>query len=175
MSEAQPEAAKAFFYRIGVISDTHSVLDAKVYDIFAGVQLILHAGDIGREDLLTELEAIAPVLAVSGNVDGAPARGRPLSQQFESPAGRIAMTHGHLPVASSGNKQTLVTHFYAFHPNIIIFGHSHIPFLEEYEGVTLFNPGSAGHARWGKGPTVGLITVVQPGAAPCFEHVLLEP
>jgi uncharacterized protein len=58
--------------KIGVISDTHNLLDPRVLDIFRGVEHILHAGDIGRRDILAELETIAPVTAVGGNTDNDP-------------------------------------------------------------------------------------------------------
>ena len=63
-------------YKIGIISDTHGVLPGKVFELFQGVRRIIHAGDIGRETILTELEIIAPVDAVYGNVDGAQIRKR---------------------------------------------------------------------------------------------------
>jgi uncharacterized protein len=161
-------------YRIGVIADTHGHLAAAVPAIFAGVQLILHAGDIGMGEVLAELETIAPVCAVSGNVDGLPdARLRPLFRQLETPAGRIAMTHGHLSLAPSNDPARLVRHFAPFRPDIIVYGHSHIAYLGQCEGVTLFNPGAAGHAGFGRQPSVGLITVDAPGVPPRLEHVVL--
>lgn len=165
---------QAPYYRIGVISDTHSVVAPQVFDLFAGVQLILHAGDVGNDDVLTALETIAPLRAVSGNVDGVPTAQRPLYQQIETPAGRIAVTHGHLRAAPSGDRQLLAYHFRDFRPSIIIFGHSHIPTLDEQEGVVLFNPGSAGRGRFGQGPSVGLITVVHEGVPPRFEHIYFD-
>lgn len=159
-------------YRIGVLSDTHGRLFADVFDIFEGVQLILHAGDIGRDDLLMELETIAPTHAVSGNVDGAPQPGRPLTCELETPAGRIAMTHGHLMSAPTHDHERLVRSFAKFHPDIVIFGHSHIPHLSRVGDVWLFNPGSAGQARFGKKRSVGLITATADG--PKFEHVTID-
>lgn len=145
--------------RIGVISDTHGLLSPEVFDLFEGVELILHGGDVGGDHLLTELEAVAPVQAVTGNMDGAPhpAR-RPLTRTLETGAGRIAMTHGHLPEAPSTNLKRMKSYFEAFAPQIIVFGHSHLPSLEEIDGVWIFNPGSAGHPRFGRPPSVGLIS-----------------
>ncbi|MCE5229880.1 metallophosphoesterase [bacterium] len=160
-------------YRIGVLSDTHGRLPAQVFKIFEGVQLILHAGDVGRDDLLTELEALAPTLAVSGNMDGPPLDNlRPLVRQIETPAGRIAMTHGHLATAPSYDHGRLAGRFAEFKPDIVIFGHSHIPHLSRVGGVWLFNPGSAGHPRMGRQPSVGIITASADG--PQFEHVAIE-
>ena len=161
-------------YRIGVIADTHGVLPAAVARVFEGVQLILHAGDIGLMEVIEELATIAPVSAVSGNVDGVPeAATRPLFRQLETPAGRIAMTHGHLSLAPAADPARLVRHFAAFHPDIIVYGHTHVPRLGQCEGVTLFNPGAAGRAGVGHPPSVGLITVQAPGERPRLEHVVL--
>lgn len=161
-------------YRIGVVSDTHGQLSNHVFEVFQGVNLILHAGDIGREDVLLALEAIAPVCAVAGNVDGySDGRPRPLARELTTPAGRIALTHGHLAGAPAGNRRQLMAYFARFKPEIIIFGHSHIPCLEEQAGVVLFNPGSASMNRRGRQNTVGLITVRAAGGRPVFEHVEL--
>jgi putative phosphoesterase len=149
-------------YRIGVISDTHGYLHPQVFDLFEGVDLILHGGDVGDDSLLIELETIAPVRAVSGNVDGRPdARRRPLTQEIETPAGRIAMTHGHLSGAPSTELDRMVASFSEFHPDIVIYGHSHVPKLDRIGEVWVFNPGSAGHPRFGKPATVGLITLLE--------------
>ncbi|MBI3736903.1 metallophosphoesterase family protein, partial [Candidatus Sumerlaeota bacterium] len=100
-------------YRIGVISDTHGLLRPDVFEIFRGVDLILHAGDIEGDDLLAELETIAPVQAVSGNVDFPTREGlRPMTRRIETPAGRIAMTHGHLDRAPS-TRPDLMAEFFA--------------------------------------------------------------
>jgi len=161
-------------YRIGVISDTHGYLHPDVFSIFEGVDLILHAGDVGGVDVLTELEAIASVQAICGNVDGPPdARLRPLTRELETPAGRIAMVHGHLPQAPSTNLEMVVDFFKGFQPQIIIYGHSHIPKLEQLDGVLLFNPGSAGQSRFGHGLSVGLITKNLAGK-PVLEHRTLK-
>lgn len=144
-------------YRIGVVSDTHGRLRPEVFELLAGVDLILHGGDVGGDHLLTELEAIAPVKAVTGNVDGHPTPDRPLEQRLETPAARIAMAHGHLPEAPSTDLTRMAAHFADFHPDVIVYGHSHIPKLERIGNTWLFNPGAAGPARFGRGPTLGLI------------------
>ncbi len=160
--------------RIGVLSDTHGRLAARVFELFEGVELILHAGDIGRDELLCELEALAPVMAVSGNVDGVPdPRLRPLERRIETPAGRVGLTHGHLACAPTSQPAEMVAHFRPFDPAIIIFGHSHIPHLSQMDGVWLFNPGAAGSARFGRAPTVGLISVTAGGEL-TFEHLPLD-
>jgi putative phosphoesterase len=168
---SQPRA----FYRIGVISDTHGTVAPSLFEIFDGVELILHSGDLGNDSVLIELEAIAPVSAVSGNVDGEPhPTRRPLERQLTTPAGRIAMTHGHLLKAPAVRKDLLVAYFSPFGPDIIIYGHTHVPFLGEVVGVTLFNPGVAGRVRASSPPSVGLITVANEGDPPRLEHVELK-
>ena len=161
-------------YRLGVISDTHGYLNPRVFELFAHVNLILHAGDIGNDDILIELESIAPVKAVSGNVDGPPlARQRPLSRELETPVGRIALTHGHHPAMSAYDPADLVAHFDAFHPDIVIHGHTHVPLLCKVSGVTVFNPGAAGRSQvGGRIASVGLITA-RNGESPVLEHIEL--
>ena len=160
-------------YRIGVISDTHGRLDPRVFTLFEGVDLIVHAGDIGGDDLLIELEAIAPVQAVSGNVDfpANPSK-RPLWRTLETPAGRVAVTHGHRAESPSTALDIMHAYFRDFLPDIIIYGHSHIPKLEEIGGVRIFNPGAAGQPRFGRPCSVGLITQVPDGPA-LIEHLPL--
>ena len=79
--------------RIGVVSDTHGVFDRAIVRHFAGVDRILHAGDIGRREVIEQLEAIAPVTVVSGNVDGFEASGFPVEQVIELAGHRIALHH----------------------------------------------------------------------------------
>ncbi len=160
--------------RIGVISDTHGFLDPRVFEIFEGVERIVHAGDVGDDDLLCELEAIAPVYAVTGNVDGVPEpRLRPLFRQLETPLGRLAVTHGHLTCAPSTNLDALARWFGEFGPAVVIYGHSHIARLERVGETWLFNPGAAGRARFGRAPSVGVISAGAEGEIR-FEHVELD-
>ncbi|HOR28074.1 MAG TPA: metallophosphoesterase family protein [Candidatus Sumerlaeota bacterium] len=167
--------AETSFYRIGVLSDTHGYLHPALFDLFDGVQLILHAGDIGRDDVLVELRTIAPVQAVAGNVDLPDPRARPLIRQLETPAGRIAMTHGHLAHASAHDHASLLGQFAGFQPGIIIFGHSHLPLIEELDGVKLFNPGAAGRAGLTQhGATVGMISVEEGSGQVRLEHLKLS-
>lgn len=162
-------------YRIGVISDTHGFLPAAALERFDGVDLILHAGDIGNEHVLIELEAVAPLKAVSGNVDGPPQAGRrPLIQKIETPLGRIALLHGHMREAPARDCPAMVAFFKDFEPDIIIFGHTHIPFMGEIDGVTLFNPGSAGRVGIGRPPSIGLISGNRDSGSLVIRHISLE-
>lgn len=140
---------------IGIISDTHNYFDAAIPGHFAGVSQILHAGDIGERRILQQLEAIGPVLAVTGNVDwgGALDRTIPRVQQLEVGGCRIYMTHiGDQPEALIGRLPQP-------RPDVYICGHSHIPLIEALEGVLFVNPGSAGHARFGRRPSLAKLTI----------------
>ena len=126
-------------WRIGVISDTHGLLRPEVFDAFQDVELILHAGDIGGDDVLIELQTIAPVLAVRGNMDyGAWMTDIPASREVTLGKHRIFLVHDPAHVAfdpETGGFQG------------VVFGHTHRPHLETHAGVLLLNPGSAGHRR----------------------------
>lgn len=162
-------------YRIGVLSDTHGYLPPEVFRVFDGVDLVLHAGDVGREDILTELEALAPVEIVPGNVDGFPLATRPRIRQFETPLGRIILTHGHLDAAPARHPERLLARFRDDGPAVIIYGHTHIASLREVDGIYLFNPGAAGRSQvGGRKPSVGLIARNEADDALHFEHVELQ-
>jgi putative phosphoesterase len=125
---------------IGVISDTHGLLRPQVVQALAGVELIIHAGDIGDPLILPRLERIAPVQAVRGNVDrGAWAADLPLTRVVEVGDVHLYVLHElfnlDLDPAAAG--------FAA-----IIFGHSHSPHLEHQNGVLFLNPGAAGPRRF---------------------------
>jgi putative phosphoesterase len=148
--------------RIGLISDTHGLLRAAICDHFQGVEVILHAGDVGGEDILTELEAIAPVHAVVGNTDGFPLIGRiPEVQQLELENHRIVVTHGHR--LGSPTPQLLRN----AHPDadVIVYGHTHKPLIDRSGGALVINPGAAGPARFRLKPSIALLQIAA-GAEP---------
>ena len=141
--------------RIGVISDTHGLFDRAIARHFAGVEHILHAGDIGRSDVIDRLQQIAPVTVVSGNVDGFEASGFPMEAVIELAGHRIALYHrlydkGRLTRDGAG--------FLArTRPSICVYGHTHQPKAEWQDGVLLFNPGSAGPKRFHLPRVIGLL------------------
>ena len=149
--------------RLGVIADTHGLLRPEVFHAFAEVDHIVHAGDVGPPDLLTELEALAPVTAVYGNTDGPEIRRRlPQVAQLELDGFDIVVTHGDQfgsPTPEGLNE--------AFpQAQIIVFGHTHRPLLTIVdEVVTVINPGGAGHRRFGLPPSVGVLEL-EPGIPP---------
>lgn len=141
---------------LGLISDTHGLLRNEVYRVFEQVDAIIHAGDVGDPAILTELEVIAPVHAVFGNVDGWETRDRvPERLEVEFVGHRIAVVHGHQ--WGSPRAGDLL----AAYPDrsVIVYGHTHQPRVEKRAGTLLVNPGSAGQRRFGKPVTVGLLAV----------------
>jgi putative phosphoesterase len=127
-------------HRIGVISDTHDLLRPEAVSALAGVELIIHAGDIGNPQILAELAQIAPVHAVRGNTDrGAWATDLPLNRVVEVGGVLIYVLHELYTL----DLDPAVAGFSA-----VIFGHSHYPHLEHKNGVLYLNPGSAGPWRF---------------------------
>lgn len=140
--------------RIGLISDTHGQLRPEILEHFRNVELILHAGDVGEEDILAELETIAPVHAVVGNTDGFPLAGRlPELQVLDLEERRVVVTHGH----QVGFPSPALLR--AAHPgaDIIIYGHTHKPLIDREGGTLVVNPGAAGPRRFKLRPSVGLL------------------
>jgi putative phosphoesterase len=126
--------------RIGLISDTHGLLRKEAVEALRGSELIIHAGDVGKPEILEELRKIAPVVAVRGNVDTEPwAQALPETTVAEAGAVMIYVLHDvkalDLNPAAAG-----------FH--IVVSGHSHKPGKSERDGVLYINPGSAGPRRF---------------------------
>jgi uncharacterized protein len=129
--------------KIGVISDTHNYFDPKIPDIFAGVDHILHGGDIGLPWVILQLEEIAPVTAVIGNTDQ-------------------GIDFKETEIVTLDNRKFLVHHIVDVHrlaeplrrrlarenPDVVVFGHSHKPFNEVIGRTLYFNPGYAGKQRF---------------------------
>jgi len=138
--------------KIGVISDTHNFLDPRVLEIFRGVEHILHGGDIGQRDLLSELETIAPVTAVAGNTDDDPTY---------KPTAIVTLNERkfllHHIVTPGEFNQPIARRIASEEPDVVVFGHTHKPYAQQF-GKTLFlNPGSAGKGRFGLGRSVVLM------------------
>jgi uncharacterized protein len=159
--------------RLGVIADTHGLLRPEVFDTFAQVDHIVHAGDLGSLDLLSELEALAPVTAVFGNTDGADVRRRlPQVATVELDGFDIVVTHGDQLGSPTPEKLNA-----AFpQAQIIVYGHTHRPLLTIVDVVvTVMNPGSAGPRRFKLAPSVGILEL-EPGIPPRGRVVpLLDP
>ncbi len=144
--------------KIGLISDTHGRINPEVFRVFEGVDLILHAGDIGTESVIIELRALAPVQAVTGNVDSFPlVHHWPVLWHDTLQGFELVMIHilpGLTPDAMTelGQRVGLVRP-----PDIVIYGHSHIARIEQVADTLTINPGSAGPARFRSKPSVALL------------------
>jgi uncharacterized protein len=126
--------------RIGLISDTHGLLRPEALSALKGSQLIIHAGDVGRREILDELGALAPVVAVRGNVDTESwAAKLPLTAVAEAEGATIYVLH---------NLEELDLNPAAAGFQIVVSGHSHKPSSMERDGVLYINPGSAGPRRF---------------------------
>lgn len=158
--------------RIGVISDTHGMLRPEVFDVFSDVDHILHAGDIGPLELLTELEAIAPVTAVWGNTDGFEVRARvPEVAEIELLGFPFVVLHGHRVAPLTPERLV------ELYPDAlaIIHGHTHLPHLTLVDRVvTVMNPGGAGARRHDLPASVGILEL-EPGIPPRGRLVPLTP
>jgi putative phosphoesterase len=145
---------------IGVISDTHGMLDERVFDLFAGASRIIHAGDIGDEELIWKLESIAPVIAVRGNND---------AQTICFPNERLAVIskrtfyvrHQFATIEKMTEAQKGIIEKRM--PDVVIFGHSHQAYSANWRGTLIFNPGSAGPKRFNLPRSVGLIKLAEDG------------
>lgn len=131
--------------KIGVISDTHNFFDPRIPSLFAGVEHILHAGDIGLPGILRELKEIAPVTAVSGNTDDPGFHYRE-TELVELGGMRFLVHHIVDPHRISEALKSRITRD---RPDVVVFGHTHKPFCQRLEGRMFFNPGYAGNSRFG--------------------------
>ena len=152
--------------RIGVIADTHGLFDLVVRQHFKGVDHILHAGDIGNRSVIEQLEQIAPVTAVSGNVDSYEQSGFPSEVVIELAGRRIAIRH----ILYEGGKMTKEGRacLEREQPDICIFGHTHQPKAEWFGKTLLFNPGSAGSKRFTLPRGIGLLHLRAADVTPHF-------
>ena len=142
--------------KIGIISDTHDHVPNAVHDALAGVDHILHAGDVGPMDVITELETIAPVSAVLGNTDYA----IQLPQtRIETFVGQKFLVHHivDLPVPSQLVRVAIADE----QPNVVVFGHTHMPYNEHHDGVLFLNPGSTSNPRGGSAPSVAIVECIE--------------
>ncbi len=144
---------------IGLISDTHGLLRPEVFTAFAGVDHILHAGDVGNDGILVELSAIAPVTAVWGNTDGMGMRSRlPEVARLELAGRSVTVAHGH-----QVGRATASAILEAYPGDLVVFGHSHLPEIESRGTRLAVNPGSAGPVRFTQPVSVALATFTDDG------------
>jgi putative phosphoesterase len=150
--------------KIGLVSDTHGLLRPEVLPALHGVEQILHLGDVGKPSILKELEKIAPVHAVRGNID----REGPCSRLPETD---VLLFEGHY-IYLLHDLATLHLDPAAAKFSAVLYGHSHRSSITHKRGVLYFNPGSCGPRRFDLSVTLGLLTV-ESGHAPQAEIVTL--
>ncbi len=151
LSPADPGTAR----KVGLIADTHGVLRPQARDALEGCELIIHAGDVGSVEVIQELEVLAPVVAVRGNVDVQPwAADFPDSRTVEVDGVRLHVLHDlerlDIDPAAAGIAA-------------VVSGHTHHASIEDRGGVLYVNPGSAGPRRFHHSLSVAILRVA-PGA-----------
>ncbi len=138
--------------RIGLISDTHGLLRPEAVAALQGVELILHAGDVGGLQIVEDLWRIAPVHAVAGNVD--PAGSFPPEIDLDLAGVRVHVSHGH--EVGSPTPERLVARHAA---DVLVYGHTHRALIRRLGRTLVINPGAAGPARFRLTPSVALLDV----------------
>jgi len=142
---------------IGLIADTHGLLRPEAVAALRGVDRILHAGDVGRISVLEELEKLAPVTAVRGNVDnGGWAERLPMTAEIELGPVWIYMIH----IVDDLDLDLVAAGF-----SVLVYGHSHRAVIERRGGLLRVNPGSAGPRRFDLPVTVARLTIDSRGPA----------
>lgn len=153
--------------RIGVISDTHGLLRPEAEQRLAGVARIIHAGDIGRPEVVTSLSRIAPVIAIRGNVDtGVWAKACPDTRTAKLGGRAMHVLHD--------------IHDLGLDPvscriDVVISGHSHRPWIETIKGVLYLNPGSAGPRRFNLPITLAILELTKSGIRPVIHDLATTP
>ena len=137
---------------VGLISDTHGLVRPEALRALAGTDIILHAGDVGGRGVLAALEAVAPVRAVHGNTD-AP-HSLPSAIDCVLAAVRIHVSHGH-----EVGRPTPARLAARYSADVIVFGHTHRPVVEEVGSRLVINPGAAGPRRFDVTPSVAILTL----------------
>lgn len=139
---------------VGLVSDTHSLIRPEIFAALAGVDLILHAGDVGGNAILTELATIAPVQAVYGNTDAPGDPNLRAELLIEVDGLSVHVSHGH--ELGSPTPEKLLGRYSA---DVIVFGHTHKPLVERSGGRLVVNPGAAGPRRFNLKPSVARLGV----------------
>ena len=139
---------------VGLISDTHGLMRPGVHAALTGVELILHAGDVGGSEILDELRLIAPVRAVLGNTDPPGEPGLAEEIVLEVGGLRVHVSHGH--EVGSPTPAKLAVRYDA---DVVVYGHTHRPLVTQHDGRLFVNPGAAGAKRFNISPSVGKMTI----------------
>jgi len=156
---------------VGLISDTHiptraNVIPPRVFEVFVGSNLIMHAGDLIQLRVLSDLERLAPVVAVYGNMDEPDVRDRLLKMEsVEVYDWKIGITHN--PGVLWG-KRTMKRVAKQNNLDVLVFGHTHRPAFRREEGILFINPGSPTNPLPPllTKPTIALLKVTKEGIMP---------
>jgi putative phosphoesterase len=141
---------------IGVLADTHGHLSPKIFDIFKNVHHIIHAGDIGNQNVIEKLKSISAVSAIVGNTDHWPLTSIYKNKLMIELAGKNIHIIHKIGNIKSISYQLLKNDLKA---DIVIYGHTHKPGVDEYHNILYLNPGSASKPRSGKYGTVLILTI----------------
>jgi putative phosphoesterase len=141
-------------YVVGLIADTHGLVRPEIARVFAGVDLIVHAGDVGGPAVLASLQTMAPVEAVYGNVDDP--KDPALARERVLPLGGLTLhvSHGH-----EVGSPTPALLFARYGGDVLVFGHTHRAVVEWRGDRLAINPGAAGPRRFDLHPSVGRLTI----------------
>ena len=140
---------------IGLISDTHGLVRPAVHQALKGVEIILHAGDVGGTEILDELKLIAPVKAVFGNTDPPGMPELTPSIEMEIDGLRIHVSHGN--EVGSPTPERLAARYDS---DVVIYGHSHRQLVTQLGDQLFVNPGAAGPRRFNLSASVGVLKIV---------------
>lgn len=156
---------------IGLISDTHSWLDPFILQAFAGVDHIVHAGDIGDEAVLGALREVAPLCVIRGNIDGGDLRFYEEEEVLEVDGVRIGVRH---ICGNPFRPNRAVTAFIRRESlDVLICGHSHIPVIQKVQGALWINPGAAGKHGFHVARTAAILHIRDGEFS--MDRVKLEP
>jgi|SRR5580698_3140666 putative phosphoesterase len=152
---------------IGIISDTHGLLRPEACEQLARVDHIIHSGDIGSPEVISELRKLAPTTAIRGNID----------------TGKWADDHPHTERLTLGGRSIYVLHNLneldldpaAAGIDVVVSGHSHQPKIETVNGVLYLNPGSAGPRRFSLPIAVGTLELAGDALRPRIHHLGAKP
>ena len=138
--------------RVGLIADTHGLVRPEALAALEGVDLILHAGDVGGRRVIATLETMAPVQAVYGNTDPPDTLPQVIDCTLEGV--RVHVSHGH--EVGSPTPERLAARYPA---DVIVYGHTHRPLLKQIGGTLVINPGAAGPRRFDLQPSVAVLSL----------------
>jgi putative phosphoesterase len=144
---------------LGLVSDTHGLVRGDVHSALAGVGMILHAGDVGGQEILDELRLIAPVHAVLGNTDPEDSLGLVPKLVLTIGGLTVHVSHGH--EVGSPTPAKLAE---CYDADVIIYGHTHRQLVTRVGGRLVINPGAAGPRRFDLRPSVGRLTISKGNA-----------